>query len=104
MIQCGLEAKEVMKMQMLGILLSDWVPIGPEWRTETVFQVLELLKGERIRFKMPFSDMFFTSVFHLPNKDKRWSILVRRHDWERVVTLLAQEGLISREMLMGDEN
>ena len=88
--------------RIMESFFSDWVPIGPEWKTETVFLVRELLRSERISFKMPFSDLFFTSVFHLPDKDKRWSVLVRRQDWERTVAFLAQEGLINRDMLMSD--
>jgi len=89
--------------RILEGFFNDWVPIGPEWKTETVFQVRELLRSERINFKMPFSDIFFTSVFHLPAEDKRWSVLIRRNDWERAVTILAQDGLICREMLMDKE-
>lgn len=74
-----------------------WVPIGPEWKTTDTFQIRELLRGEQIAFKMLFSDMFFTSIFHLPAEDKRWSILVRRKDRERTVALLAQEGLIRKD-------
>ena len=39
-------------------MMHNWKSIGPEWKTEDVFQVREILKGEHIRFKMPFSDVF----------------------------------------------
>ena len=79
--------------------MNYWKQIGPEWRTESVFQIREILRGEHIPFRMPFSDVFFANLFHRPDEDKRWGILVREKDWERVVALLAREELVSREML-----
>ena len=79
--------------------MNCWKQIGPEWRTEAVFQIREILRGEHIPFRMPFSDIFFVHVFHHLAEDKRWGILVREKDRERVADLLAQEGLISCEML-----
>ena len=66
--------------------MSHWKQVGPEWKTEDVFRVREILKCEHIPHKMPFSDVFFTSVFHTPAEDKRWGVLVR-------------EGLCDAEML-----
>lgn len=79
--------------------MNHWRQIGPEWETETVFQIREILKGEHIPFRMPFSDIFFVHVFHALAEDKRWGILVREKDREKVADLLVQEGLISCEML-----
>ena len=75
-------------------MMHNWKSIGPEWKTEDVFQVREILKGEHIRFKMPFSDVFFVNIFHMPAEDKRWTVLVREKDWERVVRMLIKEDLI----------
>lgn len=79
--------------------MNHWKFVGPEWKTEDVFRVREILKCEHIPHKMPFSDVFFTSVFHAPAKDKRWGILVREKDLERVMALLVREGLCAGEML-----
>ena len=79
--------------------MNYWRQIGPEWKTETVFRIREILKGEHIPFRMPFSDIFFVHVFHDLAEDRRWGILVREKDRERVAALLVQEGLISCEML-----
>ena len=79
--------------------MNYWKQIGPEWKTEAIFQIREVLRGEHIPFRMPFSDVFFANLFHQPAEDKRWGILVREKDWERVVALLAREELVSREML-----
>jgi len=76
-------------------MMHCWKYIGPEWKTEDVFQVREILKGEHIPFKMPLSDIFFVNMFHLPSNDKRWGVMVRKKDWEKVVRLLIREDLIS---------
>jgi len=55
---------------------------------------MELLKENHISWRMPSHDMFFISAFHLPHPDRRWSILVKRHDHKRVLAILDQEGLI----------
>ena len=73
--------------------MNRWKQVGPEWRTEEVFRVRELLKCEHVPFKMPFSDVFFTSLFHTPAEDKKWGVLVREKDWKKAVALLEQEGL-----------
>ena len=73
--------------------MNRWKYVGPEWKTEEVFRVREVLKCEHVPFKMPFSDVFFTSLFHTPAEDKRWGVLVRKKDWEKAVALLEQEGL-----------
>ena len=74
--------------------MYNWKKIGPEWKTEDVIRVREILKGEHIPFKMPFSDIFFTNVFHTPAEDKRWTVMVREKDWEKVVRMLIREDLI----------
>ena len=74
--------------------MCHWKNIGPEWKTEDVFRVREILKGEHIPFKMPFSDIFFVNVFNMPAEDKRWTVMVREKDWARVVRLLIREDLI----------
>ena len=79
--------------------MSHWKQVGPEWKTEDVFRVREILKCEHIPHKMPFSDVFFTSIFHTPAEDKQWGVLVRDKDLERVVDLLVREGLCDAEML-----
>lgn len=84
-------------------MMNHWQNLGPEWKTETAFQVREILKSEHIPFRMPFSDVFFASFFHLPAEDKRWGILVRRKDWERAVKLLARDGLANPDALMKQE-
>ena len=74
--------------------MCHWKNIGPEWKTEEVFRVREILKGEHIPFKMPFSDIFFVNEFHRPAEDKRWTVMVREKDWERVARRLIREDLI----------
>ena len=73
--------------------MFDWKELGAIWYTEQAYQVLEILKQNRIRCRMPAEDMFFTFPFHLPRPDLRWKIQVRRRDVTRAMALLAQEGL-----------
>ena len=75
-------------------MMHYWKYIGPEWKTEDVFQVREILKGEHIPFRMPLSDIFFVNMFRLPSNDKRWGVMVREKDWEKVVRMLIKEDLI----------
>ena len=74
--------------------MFGWKELGAIWRSEQVYQVLEILKQNRIRCRMPADDMFFNSPFHLPHPDRRWAIQVRRRDVKRAMTLLIQEGLV----------
>ena len=74
--------------------MCHWKNIGPEWKTEDVYQVREILRGEHIPFKMPFSDIFFVNEFHRPAEDKRWNVMVREKDWEKAVRMLIRENLI----------
>ena len=78
---------------MMSMILSRWQNIGPEWKTEDIFRIREILKEEHIPFRMPFSDIFFANLFHTPAKDKRWGILVREKDLTKAAALLAREGL-----------
>ena len=78
----------------MRIFSKCWVPVGPEWKTGDTFRIREILKDEGIPFRMPFSDVFFTSVFHMPAEDRKWSILVREKDRAKVMDLLAREGLV----------
>ena len=79
--------------------MNRWEYIGPVWNTETVYRILEIFRVEKIPYKMPFSDVFFTSYFHPVSKERRWGIMVRRKDWGKAVDVLAREGLVRREML-----
>ena len=83
--------------------MNRWEYIGPVWNTETVYRILEIFRDEKIPYKMPFSDVFFTSYFHPVSKERRWGIMVRRKDWRKAVDVLAREGLVRREMLQGVE-
>ena len=83
--------------------MNRWEYIGPVWDTETVYRVLEILRGENIPYKMPFSDVFFTSYFHPVSKDRHWGIMVRRKDWEKTVKVLEKEDLVHRRMLSAGE-
>ena len=74
--------------------MSRWTDIGYKWNTETTYRVREFLKGKRIPIRMPFDDMFFQNMFHLPHKALIWSIKVRKKDLSRVLSLLEKEGLI----------
>ena len=78
----------------MRIFSKCWVPVGPEWKTGDTFRIREILKDEGIPFRMPFSDVFFTSIFHMPAEDRKWSILVREKDRAKVMDLLAREGLV----------
>ena len=75
--------------------MSKWIELGVRWDTETICTIRELLKENRIPFRMTFDDMFFQSVFHLPRGDRRWNLNVRRRDLARVLALLEEEGLFS---------
>ena len=74
--------------------MSRWTDIGYKWNTETTYRVREFLKGERIPIQMPFDEMFFQSMYHLPHKTWMWGLKVRRRDLARVLSLLEKEGLI----------
>ena len=71
--------------------MFGWKELGAKWPTEQTYQVLEVLKQNRIRCRMPADDMFFIGPFHLPRPDRRWSIQVRRRDVKRVMAILAGE-------------
>ena len=73
--------------------MFDWKDLGATWPTEQTYRILEILKENRIRCRMPADDMFFISPFHLPHPDRRWAIQVRRRDARRAMALLAREGL-----------
>ena len=74
--------------------MSRWIDIGYKWNTETTYRVREFLKGERILFRMPFDDMFFRNMYHLPHRTWKWGLKVRPKDLARVLSLLEKEGLI----------
>ena len=74
--------------------MSRWIDIGYKWNTETTYRIREFLKGERIPIQMPFSDMFFQNMYHLPHKTWMWGLKVRRRDLGLVLSLLEKEGLI----------
>ncbi|MBR5960164.1 MAG: hypothetical protein IKZ98_04155 [Clostridia bacterium] len=78
--------------------MKRWTTIGPEWKTENVFRILQLLKDEHIPYKMPYSDVFFANIFHMPSLDRKWGILVRTKDWAKTVDLLVHEGLACRNL------
>ena len=75
--------------------MSRWIDIGYKWNTETTYRVMAFLKENRIPFRMPFDEMFFQNMFHLPNRDRIWGIDVRRKDSARALTLLEKEGIIN---------
>lgn len=83
------------------MIIGRWENMGPEWKTEDIFRIRELLKENRIPFRMPASDLFCASVFHMPDKDKRWSILVRDKDRLEAAALLIREGLADKSLLPG---
>ena len=74
--------------------MNRWTDIGPIWNTETTYRIRELLKENRIPFRMPFDEMFFQSMYHLPHRDRIWGIQVQKKDSARVMSMLAKEGLI----------
>ena len=74
--------------------MSRWTDIGYKWNTETTCRVREFLQGNRIPFRMPFDEMYFQSMYHLPHRDRIWGIQVRRKDLTRVLSLLGKEGII----------
>ena len=82
------------------MIVSRWTDIGPEWKTEDIFRIREIFRENHIPFRMPFSDLFFTSVFHMPEKDKRWSIRIRKKDRPQAVILLVREGVVCRNLLI----
>jgi len=74
--------------------MSKWIEIGYKWKTETAYRVREFLKENRIPFQMPFDEMFFQSMYHLPHRDRIWGIKVRRKDLDFVLALLEKEEFI----------
>ncbi len=74
--------------------MSRWIEIGPKWKTETAYRVLEFLKEKGISFRMPFDDMFFQNMFCLPHKDLVWGIRVRKKELAYVLSLLEKEGFV----------
>ena len=83
------------------MIVSRWTDMGPEWKTEDIFRIRELFRENHISFRMPFSDLFFTSVFHMPEKDKRWGIRVRGKDRSKAAALLIRENLACGDLLRG---
>ena len=90
------------------MIVSRWTDMGPEWKTEDIFRIRELFRENHISFRMPFSDLFFTSVFHMPEKDKhmpekdkRWGIRVREKDLSKAAALLIRENLACGDLLRG---
>ncbi len=75
--------------------MSRWIDIGYKWKTEAAYTVREFLKEEGIPFRMPFDDMFFQNMYHLPHRTRIWGIKVRKKDLARVLVLLEKEGLIT---------
>ena len=71
-----------------------WIDLGPKFPTERGYRVMALLRQERLPFRRPADDMFFCNAFSLPHPDRRWSILVRRRDRPRALSLLRREGLL----------
>ena len=78
--------------------MFGWMTLGKRWRTEQVYEALEVLKEHRIPTRMPSDDMFFVGPFHLPHPDMRWEINVRRRDYRRALALLAREGLVNARL------
>ncbi len=74
--------------------MSRWIDPGYKWNTGTTYTVRELLKENRIPFRMPSDEMFFQSMYHLPHRDRIWGIRIKRKDSARVLSLLEQEGLL----------
>ena len=82
-------------------MLNHWQNIGPRWATEKTCRVLEVLRENRIPFRMPSDDMFFSNAYSLPHPNRLWSVRVRRRDRERAIALLAGEGLVSSAVAAG---
>lgn len=76
--------------------MFKWKQLGPKWRTDDVFRVLELLNEACIPIRMPSDDMFFCNLFQPPHPGRRWEIRVRQRDWSRAIDLLSREGLLNR--------
>ena len=74
--------------------MCRWTDIGFKWNTDTTYRVREFLKENRIPIRMPADDMFFQSMYHLPHKNWKWGLKVRKKDLARVLSLLEKESLI----------
>ena len=74
--------------------MSRWTDVGYKWNTETTYRVREFLKENKTLFRMPFDEMFFQSMYHLPHRNKIWGIKVRKKDLAFVLAMLADEGFI----------
>ena len=53
--------------------MKRWTSIGPEWKTEDTFRIREILKAERIPFRMPFADTFFAACLTKKKDGLSWS-------------------------------
>jgi len=78
--------------------MKRWTSLGPEWKTADIYRIREILRDEHIPFKMPFYDVFFANSFHMPSEEKRFGILIRKKDLEKVITLLIRERLACRAL------
>ena len=74
--------------------MSKWMDIGHKWDTETTYRIRELLKENKISFQMPFDEMFFQSMYHLPHRDRMWGLNIKKKDASCVLSLLEKEGLL----------
>ena len=75
--------------------MSRWIDIGPKWTTETMYNVREFLKENRIPVRMPCDEIFFRSMYHLPHGNWVWGIEVRRKDLACALERLEKEGFIT---------
>ena len=79
-------------------IMNRWTDIGPEWKTDDIFRIREILREKHIPFKMPFTEVFFANFFNPPAKERRWGILVREKDLAKTAALLIREGLAWKEL------
>lgn len=78
--------------------MSKWIEIGPRWRSEQAYQVMELLKYWHIpSHVVPEEFSFMNRLLHT-DSDRQWPVLVRSRDLSRAIDVLADEGLLHKSV------
>ena len=77
-------------------MMSKWIEIGPRWRSEQAYQVMELLKYWHIpSHVVPEEFSFMNRLLHT-DSDRQWPIMVRKKDLGQAIDILADEGLLNK--------
>jgi len=78
-------------------MLKRWVRLRRVWKTEEAYQVLNLLRGERIRARTipdEFNGDLGNRRMMFTDPERLWAVFVRANQAEQAVTLLRDERLL----------